>query len=77
VSLPRASRPRAQRHSTATESSQEKEIQDRTSPPREIVYGAVYREGEYELERSNRALAWSALAAGAHAEFHAEHQIKK
>jgi formate/nitrite transporter FocA (FNT family) len=64
VSLPRASKSSGQRHPTASEESQEKEIQDRTAPPGEIVYGAVYREGEHELERSNSALAWSGLAAG-------------
>lgn len=48
---------------TAVE-AQEKEIQNRTSPPGEVVYGAVFREGQHELERSNRALAWSGLAAG-------------
>jgi formate/nitrite transporter FocA (FNT family) len=42
----------------------EKQIQNRTSPPGEIVYEAVYREGEHELERASRALAWSGLAAG-------------
>jgi formate/nitrite transporter FocA (FNT family) len=47
-----------------TEKSQEKEIQERTSPPGEIVYEAVYREGEHELERDNRSLAWSGLTAG-------------
>ncbi len=44
--------------------AQEKEIQNRTSPSGEIVYGAVFREGEHELHRSNSALAWSGLAAG-------------
>lgn len=44
--------------------AQEQEIASRTSPPGEVVYGAVYREGEHELERDNKALAWSGLAAG-------------
>jgi formate/nitrite transporter FocA (FNT family) len=43
---------------------QEEEIQNRTSPPGEVVYGAVYLEGEHELERDSRSLAWSGLAAG-------------
>jgi hypothetical protein len=29
-----------------------------------IVYEAIRREGERELQRPNRALAWSGLAAG-------------
>ncbi|HEY3861853.1 MAG TPA: formate/nitrite transporter family protein [Verrucomicrobiae bacterium] len=44
--------------------AQEKEIENRTAPPGEIVYGAVYREGEHELNRSSHALALSGLAAG-------------
>jgi formate/nitrite transporter FocA (FNT family) len=44
--------------------AQEEEIQNRTSPPGEVVYGAVYREGEHELERDSGSLAWSGLAAG-------------
>lgn len=42
----------------------EKQIQERTSPPGEVVYHAVYREGEHELTRNNSELALSALAAG-------------
>ncbi|MGZ4964561.1 MAG: formate/nitrite transporter family protein, partial [Limisphaerales bacterium] len=42
----------------------EEHIQERTAPAGEIVYHAVYREGEHELERQTRALMWSALAAG-------------
>jgi formate-nitrite transporter family protein len=52
------------RHEAVAEEAQEREIQNRTSPPGEVVYGAVFREGEHELERSNGALAWSGLAAG-------------
>jgi formate/nitrite transporter FocA (FNT family) len=47
-----------------SEEAQEQEIQNRTSPPLEIVYGAVFREGEHELERKSMALGWSGLAAG-------------
>jgi formate/nitrite transporter FocA (FNT family) len=43
---------------------EEREVEDRVSPPGEVVYEAVYREGEHELERPGRALAWSGLAAG-------------
>ena len=40
------------------------EVEQRASPHGHIVYEAVYKEGEHELERSNSALAWSGLAAG-------------
>lgn len=42
----------------------EEEIVERTSPPGKVVYEAIYREGEHELERCSRALAWSGFAAG-------------
>jgi len=51
-------------HPHQSEAAQEKEIQERTAPPGEVVYEAIYREGEHELERDNRSLAWSGLAAG-------------
>ena len=43
---------------------QEEEIIDRTSPPGEVIYEAVYSEGEHELERNSLELALSGLAAG-------------
>src|SRR5438045_3561358 len=43
---------------------QEEEIQERTAPAGEVVYEAIYREGEHELDRNSYALAWSGLAAG-------------
>jgi formate/nitrite transporter FocA (FNT family) len=43
---------------------QEEEIIDRTAPPGEVVYEAVYAEGEHELHRSTAELALSGLAAG-------------
>ena len=43
---------------------QEEEIIDRTAPPGEVVYHAIYREGEHELERNVAPLALSGLAAG-------------
>ncbi|HEY2681671.1 MAG TPA: formate/nitrite transporter family protein [Candidatus Udaeobacter sp.] len=43
---------------------QEDEIIDRTSPPGEVIYEAVYAEGEHELERNSLELAFSGLAAG-------------
>jgi formate-nitrite transporter family protein len=42
----------------------EEEIQERTSPPGQIVYRAIHDEGENELRRDTGALAWSGLAAG-------------
>ena len=43
---------------------QEDEIIDRTAPPGEVIYEAVYAEGEHELERNSLELAFSGLAAG-------------
>lgn len=42
----------------------EDEIQSRTAPPGNVVYEAIYREGEHELERGTTALGLSGLAAG-------------
>lgn len=42
----------------------EEEIAERTAPPGEVVYQAVYDEGEHELKRTHSALALSGLAAG-------------
>src|SRR3954469_287483 len=41
-----------------------KEIESRQSPSGKIVFEAIAREGEEELERSSAALGWSGLAAG-------------
>ena len=43
---------------------EEEQIVERTSPPGEVVYHAVYREGEHELQRTTAELAMSGLAAG-------------
>lgn len=40
------------------------EARQRTSPTGAVVYQAIRAEGELELERASRALAWSGLAAG-------------
>ncbi len=45
-------------------SRQEEEIIARTAPAGHVVYEAIYREGEEELERKTAALGWSGLAAG-------------
>ncbi len=43
---------------------EEEEIEERSSPSGKIVYHAILKEGEEELERSSSALFWSGLAAG-------------
>jgi formate-nitrite transporter family protein len=47
-----------------TEQKKEEEIIERTAPPGEVVYEAVYAEGEHELDRNSLELALSGLAAG-------------
>lgn len=46
------------------EEVEQQEIEDRASPSGKIVYKAISKEGEGELERSSSALFWSGLAAG-------------
>ena len=48
----------------ADENSKAEEAEERRSPSGWIVYKAIAREGEEELERSSAALWWSGLAAG-------------
>ncbi len=43
---------------------QEDEIIERTAPPGEVVYEAIYAEGEHELKRNSLELGLSGLAAG-------------
>ncbi len=43
---------------------EDEEVEERSSTKGRIVYKAVQKEGEDELERTNSALAWSGLAAG-------------
>lgn len=43
---------------------QEEEVFDRTAPPGEVIYKAIYAEGEHEIHRGLGELAWSGLAAG-------------
>jgi formate/nitrite transporter FocA (FNT family) len=43
---------------------EEQEIQERSSPSGKIVYHAILKEGEEELDRASSALFWSGLAAG-------------
>ncbi len=42
----------------------DEEIIERTAPPGRVVYEAIYREGEHEMDRRIGALAWSGMAAG-------------
>jgi formate/nitrite transporter FocA (FNT family) len=50
--------------SASAKEREEEQVEDRVSPPGEIVYEAIYREGQHELKRPSRALAWSGIAAG-------------
>lgn len=43
---------------------QEQEIEERSAPPGEVVYEAIYKEGDHELGRGVGALGLSGLAAG-------------
>lgn len=46
------------------EKREQSEVQERSSPSGSVVYQAIRKEGESELERTTSALAWSGLAAG-------------
>lgn len=50
--------------SSRVQEKKEDEIIDRTAPPGEVVYEAIYAEGEHELHRNSIELALSGLAAG-------------
>ncbi len=43
---------------------EEKQVKERSTPQAAVVYEAVREEGEYEMQRTASALAWSGLAAG-------------
>lgn len=43
---------------------EQKEVEERAAPSGKVVYKAILKEGEGELERSSSALFWSGLAAG-------------
>jgi formate-nitrite transporter family protein len=43
---------------------EKKQVEERTAIGAHVVYEAIRREGEEELQRRASALAWSALAAG-------------
>jgi formate/nitrite transporter FocA (FNT family) len=44
--------------------AEDKQAEDRSAPSGKIVYKAILKEGEEELERASAALFWSGLAAG-------------
>jgi formate-nitrite transporter family protein len=48
----------------ATETEERVEAEARSSPSGTIVYKAILKEGEEELERTSSALFWSGVAAG-------------
>jgi formate/nitrite transporter FocA (FNT family) len=49
---------------TENKQAENQEVQERSSPSGKIVYKAILKEGEEELDRSTSALFWSGLAAG-------------
>lgn len=49
---------------SSNDETEKREVEERQSPGGGIVYEAILKEGEEELERSSSALAWSGLAAG-------------
>ncbi len=51
-------------HEKIRRDKKEEEIIDRTAPSGEVVYEAIYAEGEHELHRKSAELALSGLAAG-------------
>lgn len=56
--------PDEQQDHQAAKQDEAHEAEKRRAPPGAVVYRAIYREGEEELERRSEALAWSGLAAG-------------
>src|SRR4051812_35478151 len=48
----------------ATKADERAEAEARSSPSGTIVYKAILKEGEEELERTSSALFWSGVAAG-------------
>src|SRR3954464_12841615 len=49
---------------TATEEREKAEVEHRSSPSGKVVYKAILKEADEELERPSSALFWSGLAAG-------------
>lgn len=44
--------------------AEERDADERSAPSGRVVYKAILREGEEELDRASAALFWSGLAAG-------------
>jgi formate/nitrite transporter FocA (FNT family) len=59
---PRHEEPRQQQQKQ--QDSEQQEVEERSAPGGHIVYKAICKEGEDELERPSSALAFSGLAAG-------------
>src|SRR4051812_39395890 len=47
-----------------SEQAEEQEVHERSAPSGKVVYKAILKEADAELERPSSALAWSGLAAG-------------
>ena len=43
---------------------EEKQVEERATPRAAVVYETIREEGEFEMNRTISALAWSGLAAG-------------
>ena len=54
----------ASRDEGTTHDAHDHESEERSAPNGHVIYGAIEKEGEHKLERSDPALAWSGLAAG-------------
>src|SRR3954454_9630144 len=48
----------------AKRDAEQRDADERTAPSGKVVYKAILKEGEEELERPSAALFWSGLAAG-------------
>jgi formate-nitrite transporter family protein len=48
----------------ASDKAEEQEVHQRSAPSGKVVYKAILKEADAELERPTSALAWSGLAAG-------------
>jgi formate/nitrite transporter FocA (FNT family) len=61
---PQSSLREAMKRNAGEEKKREDDVEARIAPPGEVVYEAIYREGEHELRRPASALALSGLSAG-------------
>jgi len=46
-----------------SEDAEQQEVHERSAPSGKVVYKAILKEADAELERPSSALAWSGLAA--------------